>query len=276
MRNCGIEPLRLHTVDRTGLARRQKRFVLLDCPNEGIERKCRCSARELNLLRRGKEFWCKVCGLHLDRKSAVEEDRKSKSPQTYRFNPRKPCPLIHNRRISMPKSNSQPLKEHKNPTGRYGFSATKIEDLQATEYTLVTLVLDESGSTDSFEKQIERCVQGIVEACRRSSQADNLLLRLVAFGTTMREVHGFKLLEQCDPSNYDNLLQPAGCTALYDSAENGIRSSLTYAEQLSRNAFLTNGIVFVLTDGDDNASLLGMSDVKAALQDTLRPKQWSR
>ena len=74
MENCGVEPLRLHTIDRTGLARRQRRFILLGCPHEGVERKCRCSAREYNRLRRGVEMWCKVCGLHLDRESAIEEE----------------------------------------------------------------------------------------------------------------------------------------------------------------------------------------------------------
>jgi SprT protein len=74
MRNCSVEPLRLHAVDRSGLARRQRRFVLLDCPHEGVERKCRCSAREFNQLCRGKEMWCRNCGLHLDRDSAVKED----------------------------------------------------------------------------------------------------------------------------------------------------------------------------------------------------------
>ena len=75
MRNCGLRPTRLHSVDRSGLARRQKRFILLACPRQELERKCRCTTREFNLLRRGKEFWCKVCGLHLDREAAVEEDR---------------------------------------------------------------------------------------------------------------------------------------------------------------------------------------------------------
>ena len=74
MRNCGIRPLRLHAVDRTGLARKQRRFILLDCPHEGLERKCRCTAREFNRLRRGMEMWCRNCGLHLDRESAIEED----------------------------------------------------------------------------------------------------------------------------------------------------------------------------------------------------------
>ena len=75
MENCGVEPLRLHTIDRTGLARRQRRFILLDCPHQGVKHKCRISAREFNRVQRGEEFWCRNCGLHLDRDVAVEEDR---------------------------------------------------------------------------------------------------------------------------------------------------------------------------------------------------------
>ncbi len=72
MTNCGVEPQRTHSVDRTGLARRQRQFILLGCPNET---KCRITARQANLLRRGHEFRCKVCDLHLDSKTVLEEDR---------------------------------------------------------------------------------------------------------------------------------------------------------------------------------------------------------
>ncbi len=75
MKNCGVEPLRNHNVDRTGLARRRRLFILLDCPNQGIERKCRIRSKEFNLVQQGKWFVCKVCGLHLTRESAIEEDR---------------------------------------------------------------------------------------------------------------------------------------------------------------------------------------------------------
>ena len=51
-----------------------RRFVLL-CPTEGLERKCRIRSKEFNLLKRGKDFWCKNCGLHLTRESAIEEGR---------------------------------------------------------------------------------------------------------------------------------------------------------------------------------------------------------
>jgi len=77
MRNCGLKPLRTHRIDRTGLARRQRRFILCDCPNQGVEKKCRIGVREFNLVRWGKEFWCKVCGLHLNQNSSIEEDRRA-------------------------------------------------------------------------------------------------------------------------------------------------------------------------------------------------------
>jgi SprT protein len=73
MQNCGLKPLRLHNIDRTGLARRQKRFVLCDCPNE---QKCRILVREFNMVRQGTDFWCINCGLHLHQHSSIEEDRE--------------------------------------------------------------------------------------------------------------------------------------------------------------------------------------------------------
>ena len=72
MTKCGLKPVPTHNVDRTGLSRRQRRFVLCGCPNE---EKCRIGVRHFNLLRRGTELWCKKCGLKLDRNAVVEEER---------------------------------------------------------------------------------------------------------------------------------------------------------------------------------------------------------
>jgi SprT protein len=75
MRNCGVEPLRTHSLDRSGLTRRQRRFVLLDCPNQGIEHKCRMTVRDFHRVQKGIEFWCKRCGIHITENSPIEEDR---------------------------------------------------------------------------------------------------------------------------------------------------------------------------------------------------------
>lgn len=159
------------------------------------------------------------------------------------------------------------------PNSHYGFSAAKIGDLQATEYTLATVVFDESGSTAGFSADMEKATQEIVKSCRHSPRADNLMFRTVVFGTKMSEYHGFKLLESCNVADYQGFYGKSGngaTTALFDSAHNAIKASNAYAKQLSANDFLCNGIVFVVTDGDDNASLLTAVQVGESLKEAVQ------
>lgn len=161
----------------------------------------------------------------------------------------------------------QNLEEHQIPNGRYGFSAAKIDDLDgASEYTLVTIVMDESGSTSPFKDKLENCIKEIVMACRKNPRADYLMLRLVAFGSGMREVHGFKLLQNCNPGDYDGCYSSNGATALFDSCENAVSASRLYAEKLFDSDYNVNGIVIVVTDGDDNVSKNTANQVKDALE----------
>jgi hypothetical protein len=137
---------------------------------------------------------------------------------------------------------------------RYGFSGTRVADLEATEYTLVTIVFDESGSTDSFAREMEKATQEIVKSCQSSPRADNLLLRLLNFGTGLREVHGYRPLSACNLADYDGFYQNGGITSLFDSAHNAIAAANAYAKTLSDADYLCNSIIFVLTDGADNNS----------------------
>jgi uncharacterized protein YegL len=173
----------------------------------------------------------------------------------------------------MPLVGDDDLENFKIPNSHYGFSAAKIGDLQATEYTLATVVFDESGSTAGFAGDMEKATQEIVKSCRHSPRADNLMLRTVVFGTNMSEFHGFKLLESCNVADYAGFYGKSGngaSTALFDSAHNAIKASNAYAKQLSQNDFLCNGIVFVITDGDDNASLLTAVNVGEALREAVQ------
>ncbi len=151
------------------------------------------------------------------------------------------------------------------PASHFGYSAERLENLGAAEYTLVTIACDASGSVAPFQKQLEKTLQSIVQACQRSPRADNLLLRLVEFDQHLREPHGFKLLERCNAADYDGVLHIGGATALYDAAENAVRATTDYAQQLAAGDFSANAIVFVLTDGMDNASTLTPRLVKEAL-----------
>jgi hypothetical protein len=171
----------------------------------------------------------------------------------------------------MPNLNDM-LEQRDLPTGTYGFSATGITNLGASEYTLVSIVVDVSPSVGPFLTELAKAVQAIIKACKFSSRADNLLVRVTQFSGDLEEVHGFKLLEYCNPADYDKALCIGSATALYDAAENGITATGVYARDLSARNFSANGIVFVLTDGDDNDSTLPMKAVKAAI-DAIRKEE---
>lgn len=165
----------------------------------------------------------------------------------------------------MPILNETVLDQIDLPNSHYGYSATRIEDLGATEYTVASIVCDVSGSTASFVFDMEAAITRIVSACKYSPRADNLLLRLVAFDDGLTELHGFKLLENCQPSDYGGLLRAGGSTALYDATHNAVVSTVSYAQKLLAGDFSANAILFVITDGMDNASRLSAHSVRQEL-----------
>lgn len=165
----------------------------------------------------------------------------------------------------MPKLNDATLSQHNDVNGHYGFSATKIENLGATEYTLASVVVDVSSSVASFAGELTRAVKEVVRACKYSPRADNLMVRVVQFASVLDEIHGFKLLENCNESDYDKALCVGGSTSLFDASVNAVTATGAYGTSLNQSDFSANGIVVIITDGDDNNSTLSAQAVKAAL-----------
>jgi hypothetical protein len=169
----------------------------------------------------------------------------------------------------MPVLNDTAMTQQTLPAGHYGYSATRVEKLGASEYTLVTVVTDVSGSVTAYRHEMEEAIKEIVAACKRAPRADNLMLRLVTFSDTLREVHGFKLLSKCNAADYDGILSPGGNTALYDAAENAVAATTAYGKQLAAADYAANGILFVITDGADNVSQRSAGDVRRACEQAI-------
>jgi uncharacterized protein YegL len=147
------------------------------------------------------------------------------------------------------KNLSQGLQSFALPGGGYGYTGTNIDNLASFENTLATGLLDESGSTGPFALQLEACVKEIIRSLRRSPVADKLLYRHVHFGTNLREVHGFKPLNECNDADYDGCYANGGSTDLYGSTTNVLQATTDYSEQQAAKKFVVNGVVFMLTDG---------------------------
>lgn len=162
----------------------------------------------------------------------------------------------------MPKLISNNGMQNINTSSNYSFSATTPDNLGATEYTLVTVVVDKSSSLCGFEKDLEKMLQASVSSCQKSPRAENLLLRVVFFNHDDEELHGFKLLSQINISDYDGSIKTSGSTSLYDTTYQTIQATAIYADNLNNQDFLTNAIIFVITDGEDNNSKHSATAVK--------------
>lgn len=149
--------------------------------------------------------------------------------------------------------------------GNFQFSAVRIEDLGASDYTLVTIICDISGSVIHFADDLLQCIKSIVSACQKSPRAENLLIRLLTFNSEIYEIHGFKNLSDIVVDDYEEL-KPDYMTALFDATYDGIGATLEYAKQLVDQDFDCNGAVYIITDGMDNRSSMTPASIKEKVE----------
>lgn len=153
----------------------------------------------------------------------------------------------------------------------YKFSATKIEKLGATEYTLATICVDTSSSVSGYAQQLEDALKTVFKACDKSPRRDNLMLRLTQFASRLGELHGFKLLGSINEKDYNGILNIGGSTALFEAVDEAIQATTTYGKQLTDQEFLCNAIVVVITDGENNCgAIMDAADIKKSLQKARR------
>ncbi len=165
----------------------------------------------------------------------------------------------------MPILGDDDMETHKH-VGGFSFSAAKISTLGATEYTLLGLAVDKSGSLMGFDKELEATLKSVIESCQRSPRADYLMARVVTFATKSEEVHGFKPLTDCHPAGYDGATRTGGSTCLYDTAVDLVGSVATYGKALLAGDYAVNGIVVIVTDGIDECSSFTVDMVKKEME----------
>ena len=137
--------------------------------------------------------------------------------------------------------------------GNFGFTGTNPAELGASGYTLADLVVDVSGSTNGFQKPMEEAIKGAIQALKDHPRADNMLVRFVTFSDKVSEVHGYKLLSELNPTDYEGSCVPGGMTALFDGIIAAAEAADNYGRVLAQKDFDVNGIMIVITDGLNNA-----------------------
>lgn len=153
------------------------------------------------------------------------------------------------------------------PGSSFQYSAIRPEKLGATEYTLVTIVVDKTGSVYEFSDELLEMVKEVIKACQKNPRSENLMVRLIQFNENIDEVHGFIPLVDINADDYDPI-NCGGCTALFDASYSAIGANNDYAKVLIDQDFEVNGAIYIITDGADNDSTYSANDVAKLMLDS--------
>lgn len=148
-----------------------------------------------------------------------------------------------------------------------------VDDVQASEVVLVTIMPDDSGSI-RFSGNADSVREGhnaVVEALASSKQKDSILAHT-------RYLNGFVLYpyrpvaqaERMTSKNYD----PSLGTPLYDQTVVLLGTVIAKAQEFAQSGVPVRSVTLILTDGADEGSRKAKpSDVRALVRDMLASEQ---
>lgn len=156
------------------------------------------------------------------------------------------------------------------PGSSFTYSSVRPEKLlQASQYSLIDIIIDETGSTKDFADGLLKVLIKIIEGCKHNTRARNILVRVQAFNESVREIHGYMLSREIDTAQYKPF-HPTGMTALYDAVFSGVGATLAEAKRLSSLDYDVNGAVYIVTDGCNNIPGATPSQIKELIDTAMQ------
>lgn len=157
-----------------------------------------------------------------------------------------------------------------------GAAGKDVEDILASDVTLVTLLVDASSSI--HDRGLEAAVRDgentLVDALAATRERDSILMALWTFDDEIRVVHSYVGLgdvTRLDAKNY----KARGCTRLYDTWCDALAANVAYADRLRSSGTPCKSVVVVVTDGEDVGSKKTASACAAISRDLLASEQFT-
>ena len=155
-----------------------------------------------------------------------------------------------------------------------GCVGTAVEDLDASDATLVSVVLDMSGSMSSHRRAVIEAYNAMLVALSGSKAAASILVSTWAFADTPTLLRGWQPVGWHKPLTKGEYA-PGGCTALHDALLGCMTGLVAYGQELYDNGVPSRRIVFVLSDGGDNSSRATALDAKTAARALLAQEAYT-
>lgn len=150
-----------------------------------------------------------------------------------------------------------------------GCVGAQIDSLNTDDVTLLSVIIDESGSMGSVRDDVIDAFNQMTRALYDSKQRDSILMSVWKFDDAPRLLYSYTPVDQIkDLTRAD--YNPGGSTALYDAALDGFTGIVGYGQELRNGGIRTRCIVVVITDGADVSSKHTAASVKTIAQDLLK------
>jgi len=172
---------------------------------------------------------------------------------------------------SLPQQANDLIINSLNDTSIAGCIGTLVDELETDDITIVSIILDSSGSMNQFEQIVIDSYNKFIMSLRESKQSGSILVSTRSFDSTQKILHGFKKVDEINPISGKDYSASGASTSLYDTLMDALTGAEGYALSLVQSGVRVKRIVVVFSDGDDNSSHKVKSiDVKTVSEGLLK------
>jgi uncharacterized protein YegL len=161
---------------------------------------------------------------------------------------------------------------NENVNFNYEFGNFNPNDVEVSETINAVFVVDTSSSVHAYGHELNKALNDFTARMQKSHAANNLFVSIVEFNSDVTVTSGFRPISEIP--TIDLIPRIGGMTALYKACKEGLNNALDYRKDLENAGVNCKTLLFVITDGGDNASgNVVASDVKVLIDDLLKEER---
>ncbi len=154
----------------------------------------------------------------------------------------------------------------------YEFGNFNPNDVEVAETINAVFVVDTSSSVHAYGHELNKALNEFTARMQKSHAASNLFVSIIEFNSNVTVTSGFRPISEIPV--IDLIPRIGGMTALYKACKEGLTNALDYRKDLENAGVNCKTLLFVITDGEDNASgNVVASDVKVLIDSLLKEER---
>jgi uncharacterized protein YegL len=154
----------------------------------------------------------------------------------------------------------------------YNFGNFNPNDVEVAETINAVFIVDTSSSVSQYGAELNSALNEFTERMKKSHAAQNLFVSHIEFNDKVNVISGFRPIS--DVPVMDLVPRIGGYTALFKACQVGLKNALDYRKDLETAGVNCKTLLFIITDGEDNASgNVVANDVKIMIDDLAKEER---